>query len=423
MTPADRALAKRYPELPGLAALLEPAALAGLTAAWGAGYRIERLRLKPGASVTAVMRPRGGDDAGTPQPWLLARGLATELWETKREKDIRAAEKAWGRVARAGAGTEQQGPAVVTDDAHRVLLTPAIGDRRLTGLDRLLPDTGLPVPLRQVFGRDTGAAGLRRDLPGDLDRSGTVRTLSHNPARRFVGHWRGIDGDGPGWIVRLQAHRPREVTEFVPGRPWRSGDPLPDITESTGTRARFDSERGAAWQRPDIAEALDAAACGLAALDPAELGWTERAARLAADLSAALVDTPCTPAHGDFSADQLVVTAGGEIRVLDWDRAGLWPLGWDAATWLVTRALARSIERFTDGRSEGAAEPEGCTDEPPLDGSPPPPRVVAAAALLRAPEPFRRRYPGWVDHTENLVAFAERCVAAGDTHTTPSGGM
>lgn len=404
MNPADSALVARYPELPGLATLLDCDELTRICSAWDGAYEVERLRLKPGASVTAVMRPASG--AG-PRPWLLARGLAPHPWATKRGKDIRAAERARERMLDAGVPCDS--PAFVENEERRVLVTPAIGDRRLRGLGSMLPDTGMPVRLGAVARRDELSPEVAARL-GDRGRMGTVRTMSHNPARRFVGHWAPLDGDDAGWLVRLHADRPREIVEFVPGRHWTVGDEVPPIVALAAERARADAEAGRSWRRPHVRHALKGAAIGIAAFDVAGLDWSGRASRLASELIVRLADTEAEAAHGDFSADQLVVDDTGHVCVLDWDRAAYWPLGWDAATWLVTTSLSapQAGECSSRDRSTGLRVEQSATS-----GGRPSGDVVAAAALLRAPEPFRRRYPDWVGLTEGLLALAERCVWQG----------
>lgn len=429
MNSADAALVARYPELPGLATMLDAEVLARVCGAWGTGYVVERLRLKPGASVTAVLRPPPRSAPDEPSlPWLLARALAPELWETKREKDVDAAHRAWRAVgtaaqqwaaspqaadARIRAITAPRGPALVVEHRRRVLVTPAIGDRRLRGLSALLPDTGIPVRLRAVVRHSDSRGPAARD-PEAARRRGTVRTLSHNPARRFVGHWSPLscdsgggddsvacDGSDAGWIVRIHAGQAREVVAFTPGRPWVPGDAQPDVVSLAHERARADAAVGWPWKPVDVASALRSAAVGVAAFDVAGLHWQERAARIAAELGPRLETCGAAPAHGDYSADQLVVSevlneqgeqreqGASQTQVLDWDRCGLWPLGWDAATWQVTETLAGR-----DGHSPATLAA--------------PPEVVAAAALLRAPEPFRRRHFDWAERTEELVALAER---------------
>lgn len=411
MIPADRALVQRYPELPGLEILLDPEALAGFVGAWGAGYGVERLRLKPGASVTAVMRPPCGR-----RPWLLVRGLAPHPWRTKRAKDIGAAQRAYEHLVEAGVPVEAvAAPAVIVDQSRRILITPAIGDRRLPGLRSLLPDTGVAVPLAAAAWREHLAPDVI-DRLGDRSRLGTVHTLSHNPARRFVGHWAPLDGDGPGWLVRLHSDRPREIVEYIPGRPWAPSDVHPDIGALAAERERADAAAGRVWARHDLGAALEAAAAGVAALDVAGSEWSERSARLASELTTRLADRAVEPAHGDFSPDQLVVSPRGEVCVLDWDRAGLWPAGWDPATWSVTAQLAPLPHAAAHPSCLAGLMRPGAVSEESV------PRaetttglregghdtiVEAAAALLRAPEPFRRRYPDWAEFTEALIERAE----------------
>ena len=398
MTPADRALCERYPELPGLVTLLDADELARMCASWGSGYEVERLRLKPGASVTAVLRPASGGE----RPWLLARALAPHPWATKRGKDIAAAERARERLVAVGV---QCRPATATvDDERRVLVAAAVGDRRLRGLRELLPDTGVAVPLGSVMRRGRAERFGQMRRIGDRDRLGTVHTLSHNPARRFVGRWAPLDGQGAGWLVRLHSDRPREITEFVEGRRWTRADPAPRFTGSASLaalaaeRADASREQGRPWGRADLGSALSAAVEGVSALDIAGLDWAGRAAHLAGELASRLEHRAVEPAHGDYSPDQLVVTHDGQVRVIDWDRAAHWPLGWDAATWRVTTALAAVLD--------GAIDPEPTSASG--DDTGPSGDVVAAAALLRLPEPLRRRYPDWVGLTEYLLVLAER---------------
>ncbi|MEJ5868805.1 hypothetical protein WDV85_13755 [Pseudokineococcus sp. 5B2Z-1] len=361
---ADAAVAARHPDLPGLAVLLDAdrlrsvlAALAGPEPA--ATAVLERLRVKPGASVRAGVRLEG-PDGRTPRVLVTAR--AGRDWDVKAHKEVDAAH-------RSGL------PAHVAPET-RLLLAPAASDRALRGLARLRPDTGAPV--RRPRGAPRG---------GDV----VATTLAHNPGRRWVGR---LDPAAPGaegepLLVRRHAGGHVEVLAWVPGRPW-SPDDGPDAV-----RARLDEHAagrhgtgpGAAGEaRRRLERAVTAAAGGLGALDD---DWGARAARLLLLLRRLLAHEPLAPAHGDLSPDQVVVAPDGAVHVLDWDRAGLLPRGWDAASWeAAQRALAPGV------------------DPVPLGGRAAP-AVVAATHLVRAVEPFRRRHPAWPDGVEVLLGVAE----------------
>lgn len=342
----DADVARLHPELPALALVLDAPRLAAELERHGlSGYRLDRLRIKPGASMSAMLRPATG--AG---PWILARGFAPEPWDAKRDKEEKAAHKA--KVS-----------AWECPD-NRLMLITAAADRSIPGLARLRPDTG--------------RAKITWPVDGTRLRA-TVRTLSHNPSRRWVGL---ATTDDERWVLRLHHNRPAQVLPWQTGRMWRPGDPWPDILTSSEARARL----AGFTQRIDLCARVDAAVLGLRMLHEP---WGDRAATLARCLHQPLGRMVHAPAHGDLTFDQVVVD-DGRASILDWDEAGLWPVGWDAATWVAGLIVAGWDEA-------GIVEPYAIH-----------PAVAAAAAILRGPEPFRRRWPDWVARTEALLDHAER---------------
>lgn len=356
--PSDPDVAALHGDLPGLALLLDASALDAAIAATGlfteGPYLLERLRLKPGTSVTAILRSRRTTAR------LLARGLAPQLWEAKRHKDIRAAR-------RAGLGAAELSQA-------RTIVTPAAADRHLGALSALRPDTGI----------DVAVGGL----------TGRAATLSHNPARRWVGR---LDGDDGSFLLRLHGTCPVEVRPWTSGRSWRTGDPVPAAQVLRESVAPGDEPRS--LQRASRPfESLRSAASGL---DAIHRPWAVRAHAVVAAVAPALGRLPLAPAHGDLSPDQLVI--GGDDRrvtVLDWDRAGWWPCGWDAASWVAARVR--------DG-----VPPETALAEAAALGTPAAP-VLAAAAILRCPEPFRRRHRDWAAATHRLLEVASASAGLDD---------
>lgn len=347
-------VAARHPQVPGMLDILDDERRTALLEGLVPGrYVVSRLRLKRDRSLSAALAPAEGQG-----PWLLARAVRHTDWETKAAKDIHS-------VTRRGT------PAVIrTQEA--LLVAGAAADRRLRPLARLRPDSG----------ETATVAGCRR----------IVRTLSYNPARRWVG--RATDSQGETVTVRLHAGQQYpQFEEWVEGRPFAQA-PDADVDRLAACLADALGRRA---QRPPRHDVLRAVAVIPDALDDIEPRWGARARRLVRRLH----DDP-TPfdasalAHGDLSADQVVVADDGTLHILDWDRHGFWPVGWDTATWL------------SDGVMTGVV-PAGSTA--PLLGASPHPTVVAAAALLRLPDPFRRQRDQWVDETARLFDHAETVMS------------
>ncbi|WP_432560588.1 hypothetical protein [Granulicoccus sp. GXG6511] len=342
MSVTDAAVIKAHSDLPALRVLLDPERLAEATADLGCGnLRLDRLRLKPRASVTAMLRPVSGSGQ-----WVLARGFTAEPWATKRGKDLLAAEEA--------------GLPAWELPAARLVLASAASDRRLRGLAALRPDIGSPVPTADHV---------------------VVRTLSHNPARRWVGL---AESEVERRVLRLHSHRRAESLPWAPGRRWQPGDVLPaPLMHVLDGRNSF---------TPNLPRLLAGAVTGLRMLHGP---WADRAAACVSASADRLGAVSRVPAHGDLTPDQVVVD-GDCATVLDWDCAGNWPEGWDAATW--TAGLIVAGWHPGDGT---------CA----VEGVKVPPAVLVAAAILRGPEPFRRRHPDWPERIEALLAHAEQAVS------------
>ena len=124
-----------------------------------------------------------------------------------------------------------------------------------------------------------------------------------------------------------------------------------------------------------------------------------RAARLASRLRQFPAGERRTLAHGDFTADQ-VLCRGTEVRLIDFDRAGLGEperdLGAFAAGELLAgRSLHVSLRAGYDRRVDERAVA----------------RWTAAAALQRAVEPFRCARPDWRDALHAAIDVAEEAIA------------
>lgn len=161
----------------------------------------------------------------------------------------------------------------------------------------------------------------------------------------------------------------------------------------------------------EIESALVGLAGDLHHLDPSAAG---RTAGLTEQVLRRLGDGPAwrgaVLAHGDFSADQVLVDHDGHIRLIDFDRMGLAPaaldLGSFAAMELLTSArpptdlplTGRVLEGY---RLAGGAEPEAATLT----------AWTARALLTRVMEPFRAGRSDWssgvharLDQIEEVLA-------------------
>jgi aminoglycoside phosphotransferase (APT) family kinase protein len=143
-----------------------------------------------------------------------------------------------------------------------------------------------------------------------------------------------------------------------------------------------------------------------------------RLAGLARRLTLALAATPADlgPIHGDFSADQ-VVMSDGRPCLIDWDRAGTGDLGADLGS-----ALARlDANRMWDGvpaeraHRAGSAFLEGYAATRALPASVEAQRLAHLALLMC--EPFRRQLPDWPEVMTELIGGIEQ----GLDHLDPPG--
>lgn len=233
--------------------------------------------------------------------------------------------------------------------------------------------------------------------------------LSYNPARRWVGrdgkrvikvHAEPLPAGVAGLLteppLRLGQHLPKTKvrragrmirTEWIAGTPPGVAD-LPAVWEAL--TALHSTQPPAGLPVLDSGAALTAAQAAGRSVVSALPDERERVATLLGVLRRACAaggwPAPITLVHGDFSTDQVVVR-GGHATLLDLDRAGVGPAGWDGAQWLVAQHAA------------GA---------PILPTPTPAPAVlVLAAALLRAPEPFRRLRTAWPRLTRDVLNAAD----------------
>ncbi|QLD11518.1 phosphotransferase family protein [Microbacterium oleivorans] len=369
MTPAAIALARlreRDPRVPGLGTLLDADALGAVL---GHPVHLRRVRYKPATSVIAAFdSPHGAGWAA-----------AYDGPDKARVSSVphRRADPVPG-IAHAVTGTAR------TDRA----LAPAMRE-----LDRARP------------GELTGAQLLR-----------------HNPGRRLV-----LAEAGGGAIVKVVARaadrlRPDALAvllsdvgvpvlpaERLTDRAWRApywgeGDltvaPSPDAAFRAGAAlAALHRAPTPVAARPVTGPSdAAAAATAIAAVLP-ELA--SRAAALAARHPAG---GPERVVHGDFSADQVLVGADGEVRLIDFDRLGTGDPMRDLAGFAVEERMRLGASPLIGELIEGYRAAGGELDDARLRA------WVPLCALGRAIEPFRRCDPDW-------PALVDRALAVGEGWT------
>jgi Phosphotransferase enzyme family len=327
------------------------------------------LRWKPGTSCVAGLELVSGPAYAL----ALSRAAADKLDKTVQQADARS---------------------LLLVDRHDLLLVarpPA--DRDLPGL------------------RDLRAAAARL-LPEPLR---APRTLAYKPQRRWVGA-AGITGEpAPAYVLRAYrrqdvdrawhslARARRRLGPLVPepvGRAGHLGLIAQRWSPGIGLADRLGTSDGPALLRetgrqlaalhghrshraaPRLAGAPPAATAALVgALDPDLGAWASRLSRQL------IVRQPEAPAevfvHGDFSVDQVVVAASGELTFLDWDRAGTGHAAVDLATLRAAGLDSFEWEQVLHGYAEVRPLP------PHLDW------YLAAAIFERVPEPFRQGRCTW----------------------------
>ncbi|MDQ3529286.1 MAG: phosphotransferase [Actinomycetota bacterium] len=420
LSPGDAALAARDRTLPDLPLVLDPDVLAGeVSTAVGVPLTLTAtyVRYKPGTSCLVGCRLAGG-------------GAAVDAYATTRHRDDGKIAKVVGRATTAS----PWGPGAVRVGAATALVFFP-NDRHLRGA-RTLAD-----PRR-------GPALLHRLLPEQGDAwTPRLTRLRYKPERRFVArvdgagapaavvksyapaHFRAADeglkafhSRGPLRIARrLGASSRHHLTavEWVAGDPLQrlihGGDCAAEAVEAVGTalaQLHKQEPRGLVrLERETEAVLVLATARTLGWLVP-ELGGQSRS--LAIELANDLLALPDGrhAIHGDFSADQVLLTSDA-AAIIDYDAAavgdpaadlGLFraTLLADAAAGHLTRAGAeRLVEALTSGYPVTFDDPRRRLD------------LYTAAWLLRlAVEPFRYRVADWPERTAALVTLATELVRA-----------
>lgn len=392
LSDADHAIVAADPALPGLALALDADAVA---ARLGLGPLAPAyLRYKPGETCTAHFH---GGGAG-----ITLRAVTRERYATYR------ARREW---------QGPDGPARFLDEACAVAL-PAGADRAVKAARRLLDPVRGPRCIAALLGPGAWTLHPLRVKPGRrialrADRDGVpvaiVKAVARKAWAQLLAGARAAAAR-PGLGLPLLA---ADADACILAQPWLAGE--------TADAARHDPARfaaiGSALARLQIpavpgADAPHPAYAALESLIDLAPHLAPRAERIAAMLRIGLAE-PAAPrfCHGDFSADQVLLTPDGQ-RILDWDRAGPGaPLG-DLGSFLARLDMDR-LDGLAPARADAAAVAFVSGYSAARGPVPEVGLAIARAAGLAALaiEPFRRRLPDWSRRTGTLLAETEALLA------------
>ena len=383
------------PRLPGAGLLLARGPLEEwLSQRLGRSARVRLRRLRYKAGTSLVLGFDLETDAGGPPRACVAWAYAD------------------GSQAKLGKTLERLPPSTFLgyDARLAVLATTAGGDRFLPALTRLERPGGV-------------ARMVRKALPGlDAPEGASVRTLRHNPGRRWVGCLESDDGGGApvravfraypdqlrmsrAWnsyamLSRRGAPTPRPLgrsrTAAMIAVAWAEGEPLarmddPDRWRDVGAGlARLHSVSQRRLERIGVESEIDAVsrtAATIASLLPDLASATTTLAERVADLLRT-VPRDLVTIHGDFSPDQVVVDAQGAPTLIDLDAAGVGASAADLGCFLASTPSGGG-DLLTEATLEGYSLVRRPPDAGAVAG------YALAYGLRKAIDPFRECAPDW----------------------------
>jgi aminoglycoside phosphotransferase (APT) family kinase protein len=421
LSPPDAQLIAREEGMPGLATLLDDEAFVALLRTLCPAVEIESgqatyVRYKPQTSCLVAYR-------------LQVDGEETLVYA------IAPAERAQDKLTKAVQGCEigsALGPGCLTVESLGLIIYGFPNDRELKALRKLADQA----TRQQLFER------LLPESPQFW--TGALIHLRYKPERRYVARLQAEDRQllvkfytEPDYVhayagakafpddpalrkARLLGHSHRhqvQVQEWLPGQPlnealWSAQERDAMIHAVARALATLHGKRRRKlihYTPAGEVTAVQAADAAVAAIYPP---GAERAQELAGRLTAQLEATSFTPCaiHNDFSADQVLWQADGQVALLDLDNLGMGDpmadlgtfvaqLKQDALRGLLPVAAANALtDKFV--QAYAALVPHHWHAQ----------RFhthTAARLLRRAAEPFRQREANWIQAVEDTLHLAE----------------
>lgn len=418
----DAELVKRDPNLPGLAALLDKEQLTERVRALPPfdglrSLQIDYIRYKPGTScvATLILEPVAGQLRHLSAKALTPARFAVSWQHPKRQKLVREG--------------DPLAPLAIPELC--IILSYPQHDRALPALSLLNASPERDAQLRAWLPEIAANARLElnilrykpeRRLLALLSCNGRPwATLRFASASRYEAMLAGNRLGNAIGEIDLLATQPESrllIARWIEGEtlcPEQGGSlPEQDLFQLGGQLAHvhhLDMALPDAPSKSDVDEAWQVLNTLRAILPEQAALFTSLLSRLQAKL--ANQDLRLAPSHGDFTIDQVVKrAAGGQLRMIDWDRAGAGDPAVDLATFharlelqaiektLTPSQVSRAVAALHDGYRQHSGElPLQLSDR------------TALALLQLAVEPFRKRAAEWPGQIAALLRRAEQLMA------------
>lgn len=415
----EQALIAADSPLPGLALLLDPtqllAALRQLAPFTHARtLRTRYLRYKPGTSCVLALEIEAGD--GEAQHWFakaMSPARFAESWAHPKRQAMVSAGHPYAPLALADQAIMLQHPSQDRDIRYLSLFWDE--QQRAALLQRWLPGETPGSDIHWHFLRYKPG---RRCVVGIYRDTVPLAVVRCTSAKEYGTMLQGCaTGSALGQLelLGLDGHQRMAATRWTPGqsldRLLNTAD-MPELIRKAGKAlaAVHTAAFTPALQRKldDILRPVRREQQSLAVIYPQMQMRFERSAALL-EQHIERFSAPPTVLHGDFSADQVVVTPDASLRIIDWDRSASGHPFNDLGTFIARLEMDVIEGLLSRDQADCAREAllAGYCDARTisLDGLE---WYIVQALLCLATEPFRQRATDWPLRIERLLTRVEQ---------------